>query len=602
MTVLLLFVLGITTPVYPGESIQDALDSSIPGDTVLVMPGTHYGNGDNLLVITGDHNGIVLLGDSLEPSSVILSGDSLSDSIIDMDCTITGPIDSTMVISGFLFTDGNASLDAFGGAIHTKNSSPLIQYSEFIQCTADNGGAIFSWKGTPDIRYCDFQSNECSSAGAAVYLYTSDASVNHCRFQDNVSWDDGAAIFCYHCSPKIFNCLFTGGYAHDDGGSIYCFALSHPEISFCTFFDNSVLYTGSAVYFRVGSSPMLHHNIVTGNSGPAFYIQDGGEPVFLNNCVWGNPDGNYGNLPDPTGTGGNISVDPLLVDDFFLSQTAAGQVEDSPCVNSGDGSPADYDLAFTWTRTDSVPDSEVVDIGYHHGSQQSGLVLNELMAKNDTTISDNYGEFDDWIEITNTGPADMNLSGYYLTDDTSDPFKFAFPDTVIHPGDYFIVWADEDPNQGSMHAEFKLASAGEEVYLFYSFLIVDHITFPALEADVSYGRWPDSFGEWEFLSVATPGAPNDSGTGSETPDTLDLRILAPNPFCSSEVLTIQGGPGYARLDVYDLSGRLVATPLEGDIFSSESFSWDAASLSTGVYFLRLIQGEETVIRKITVMK
>ncbi|RKZ05362.1 hypothetical protein DRQ25_16285, partial [Candidatus Fermentibacteria bacterium] len=444
MTILFVFILGITTPVYPGESIQDALDSSLPGDTVLVMPGIHYGNGENLIVITEDHNGIVLLGDNLDPSSVILSGDSLYDSIIDIDCTITGQIDSTMVISGFSFTDGNASTDAFGGAIHLKYSSPLIQYSRFIQCTADNGGAIFAWKGAPVIRYCDFQSNVCSSAGAAVYLYTSEASVSYCRFQDNVSWDDGGAIFCYHCSPTIFNCLFTGGFAVDDGGAIYCYAFSNPEISFCMFFDNHVNYTGSAVYFRVGSSPELHHNIVTGNSGPAFYIQDGGEPVFFYNCVWGNPDGNYGNLPDPTGTGGNISVDPLLVDDFFLSQTAAGQAVDSPCVNSGSGSPADYGLEFTWTRTDGVPDSEVVDIGYHHGSHQSGLVLNELMAENDTTIADNYGEYDDWIEITNTGPNDINLSGYYLTDDAADPFKFAFPDTVIHPGDYFIVWADDD--------------------------------------------------------------------------------------------------------------------------------------------------------------
>lgn len=368
MTVLLAFVLGFTTPVYPGESIQEAMDSSVSGDTVLVMPGIHHRDGENLIMITGDHNGIVLLGDSLEPSSVILSGDSLSDSIIDIDCTASGQIDTTMVISGFTFTDGNASVDAFGGAIHTKHSSPLIQYSRFIQCTADNGGAVYSWKGSPTIRYCEFQNNECLSAGAAVYLYTSDASVSHSTFTDNVSWDDGGAVFCYHSSPEIFNSIFTGGYAHDDGGGIYCYALSHPEISFCTIFDNYAQNTGSAVYFRVSSSPVLHHNIVTGNSGPAFYIQDGGEPTFSYNCVWGNPDGNYGNLPDPTGTNGNISVDPLLVDGFFLSQTAAGQSEESPCVNSGGGIPEDFDLNLTWTRTDSVPDSAVVDMGFHHGS------------------------------------------------------------------------------------------------------------------------------------------------------------------------------------------------------------------------------------------
>ena len=153
-------------------------------------------------------------------------------------------VDSTMVISGFTFEGGNASSDAFGGAIHTKSSSPLIQYSEFLMCIADNGGAIYSWKGAPLIRYCYFHENESLTAGAAIYFYSSEASVSHCRFQDNKSWDDGGAIFCYHSSPDIFSCLFTGAYAHDDGGAIYCYAFSDPEISFCTFYDNYANYTG----------------------------------------------------------------------------------------------------------------------------------------------------------------------------------------------------------------------------------------------------------------------------------------------------------------------------------------------------------------------
>jgi len=100
--------------------------------------------------------------------------------------------------------------------------------------------------------------------------------------------------------------------------------------------------------------------------------------------------------------------------------------------------------------------------------EESALVINELMAKNDTTIADNYGEFDDWIEISNTGTSDINLSGYYLTDDVEDPFVFAFPDTVISPREYFIIWADDNPEQGSMHADFKLSSSGESLFLLYS--------------------------------------------------------------------------------------------------------------------------------------
>ncbi len=235
-----------------------------------------------------------------------------------------------------------------------------------------------------------------------------------------------------------------------------------------------------------------------------------------------------------------------------------------------------------------------------------GLLLNELMAKNDTTISDNFGEYDDWIEITNTGTADINLSGFFLTDNMAYPFKFAFPDTVIQPGDYFIIWADDDPEQGRMHADFKLDADGEEVYLLDSAIVIDEVTFPELDADISYGRWPDGTGEWGILSVATPGEANEGGTGMTRPSTdctdEELQILLPNPLVSSEVVTLQGSEGYARLDVYDMSGRLVDSPFEGHLYSTESFSWDVTSLSTGIYFLRLSQGENMIIWRITVIQ
>jgi len=380
--ILFLSLLSYVIPVYPGESIQDALDSSVAGDTVLVKPGIHYGSGENLAFFTGAHNGIILLGDIQNPSSVVLSGDSISDSIIDFDCSAGGQIDSSTVVAGFTFIDGDASMDAFGGAIHAKHSSPLIKYSRFFQCSADNGAAIYVWKGAPVIRHCVFDSNECISAGGAIYFYSSDASLSHSIFTGNISWDDGGAVFLYHSSPEIFNCIFNDGYTHDDGGGIYCYALSHPEISFCTFFDNFALNTGSAVYFRVNSSPELHHNIVTGNVGPAFYIQDGGEPDFKYNCVWGNPDGNYGNLPDQTGISGNISADPLFTGDFFLSQIEAGQSIDSPCVNSGNNFAEFYGLEFFWTRSDSISDSSFVDMGFHHGSG-SGWQSNPYWPQNE---------------------------------------------------------------------------------------------------------------------------------------------------------------------------------------------------------------------------
>ncbi len=368
MTILIVFLAGLLIPVAPGESIQDALDSSTAGDTVLVLPGVHTGSGENLITMNGSHNGVVLLGDPQEPSTTVLSGTELSGGIMRIDGMEAGSVDSTTIISGLAFSNGSSGTSPFGGAIHTSHASPVIEFSSFSGCEADNGGAIYSWKGAPTIRYSTFYDNECESAGAGIYLYTSQAVIENCRFNGNHSWDDGGAVYLYHSSPVIFNCIFTDNYAHDDGGGIYCYALSSPYISFCTFTGNFALYTGSAVYFRVNSSPLVSHCIATANVAPAFYLQDGGNPVFEFNCVWGNPDGNYGNLPDPTGTGGNISEDPLLTGDGFLAHIAAGQAADSPCIDAGAGSAQAFALEETWTRTDSVPDSLTVDLGFHHSA------------------------------------------------------------------------------------------------------------------------------------------------------------------------------------------------------------------------------------------
>ena len=64
---------------------------------------------------------------------------------------------------------------------------------------------------------------------------------------------------------------------------------------------------------------------------------------------------------------GNINSDPLFVTgplgDYYLSQIAAGQAQNSPCVDTGD--PASSMIIGT-TRTDEIQDSGVVDMGYHY--------------------------------------------------------------------------------------------------------------------------------------------------------------------------------------------------------------------------------------------
>jgi hypothetical protein len=129
------------------------------------------------------------------------------------------------------------------------------------------------------------------------------------------------------------------------------------------------------------------------------------------------------------------------------------------------------------------------------------LVINELMAANNTTITDEFGEYDDWIEIFNRGTSSVNLAGLGLIDHMDGNEAFLFGDTSLAPGGFLVIWADEQPEQGPFHAPFKLDADGEDVFLIDSGVIVDQTTFYSLNSDVSFGRWPDGTGEWQVLGT-----------------------------------------------------------------------------------------------------
>lgn len=373
MALLLAAALGGVYTVSPGESIQTALDQAAWGDTVLLLPGTHGGAGLHLAELTGAHDGVTLLGDPQSPQDVVLDGSALDECVILVDGTLSGEVGPSTVIRGITFRYGDSGADPFGGGIRMNHASPVIDLCVFDQCQADNGGGMYVWKGTPKITGCTFTDCHTESAGAGIYLYRSDATISGCRFQGCGSNDDGGGVYMYHSSPTIFNCLFVDGWANDDGPAVYCYTLSTPDVGNCTFTGGGANGDGAGVYFRVESGGYIHDNIVADNATTAFCQKGGADPVFSHNCVWNNAGGHYVNLPDPTGQEGNIEADPLFTGDWYLSSTGAGQPQQSPCVDTGSVSAAAAGLAIYWTRTDSLPDSGTVDMGYHHGPPEEWM-------------------------------------------------------------------------------------------------------------------------------------------------------------------------------------------------------------------------------------
>ncbi len=148
-------------------------------------------------------------------------------------------------------------------------------------------------------------------------------------------------------------------------------------------------------------------------------------------------------------------------------------------------------------------------------SLHGDIVLNEIMAKNASTLTDEDGDFSDWIELHNTGNEEVDIGGYHLTDDAEELDSWQFPAGTVLPADGYIIVFASDKNRdlagGEQHTNFKLNNGGEYLALVDADgqTIVSEFepNYPAIGEDVSFGREENSdiLGR---LFTATPGAAN----------------------------------------------------------------------------------------------
>lgn len=145
----------------------------------------------------------------------------------------------------------------------------------------------------------------------------------------------------------------------------------------------------------------------------------------------------------------------------------------------------------------------------------NGVLINEFVAKNDSGYQDEMGEFEDWIELFNTTGSTIDLGGVHLTDDVADLTKWQIPaGTNIDAGETLLIWADNDPGDGPLHAEFKLDTDGEEIYLVDTdgSTVLDSIVFGPQEADISTGRLFD--GDVPWVTFIEPSADQVNAPGT----------------------------------------------------------------------------------------
>lgn len=143
----------------------------------------------------------------------------------------------------------------------------------------------------------------------------------------------------------------------------------------------------------------------------------------------------------------------------------------------------------------------------------SKLVINEVMTSNKGAYADPNGKIYDYVEIYNGNEKDINLKDYGLSDEESK-VKWVFPETIIGPKEYIVVFLSGNRSEG-LYANFKLKSSGGEVMTLFkpNGKVVDAVETVALDGNTVMAR--DLNGKWVVQTEATPGHANTKEGRSE---------------------------------------------------------------------------------------
>jgi len=301
-----------------------------------------------------------------------------------------------------------------------------------------NGAGVYCWLGGISIRDCNVSGNIADFSGGGVYLrdVNSSSLINSLILNNGAGRDGGGVSANWYTNLGISNCTFVGNAAGGDagepnntgfGGGFYCSYGSNSVVTDSIFWNNYALLGGNAIAvgtgFKFDPRPtrltISHSDIKDGRAG--VWVDRGST---LN---WG---------------AGNIDDDPLFtigpLGGYYLSQTDAGQLSNSPCVNAGSDYASHVGLIGYTTRADEAPDIGRVDMGYHHPTGEpcrlcdlarDGIINFRDFAKlADRWLDESCSKANAWCrgaDITSDAHVDFRdmlfLADCWLVEDTTGP-------------------------------------------------------------------------------------------------------------------------------------------------------------------------------------
>ena len=532
----------------------------------------------------------MIIGNTITANSTPWTGPGAGIYCLDSSPTIIGntiTADSTLGLGGGICCEsssptieGNTISDCYGsdsggGIACIDNSSPTIVDNTITGNAGDYAGGIYCLESSPIIADNRVAENEAWSgcAGIVCMNYAS-PTVSGNTIAGNQSDYGGGGILCnYYSSPMILDNAITENLSlHANGGGIECYSHCAPLLLSNTIAGNVASGDGGGIYCDVGCTLTVTNSILWGDAATT------GQEVWLSNASaisfnYCDVEGGTLGVYVPPGCSlhigpGNIDDDPLFVSgslgDYYLSQIAAGQGEDSPCVDAAN--PASLVPVGRTTRTDGYPDVWPLDMGYHYPTNRGP----DLVDQADTTIAEN--EYLTFI--------------LEATDPDEDSITFSSPDL---------------PSGATLDAVtgvFEWTPTYQQAGLYTVTFIATDFGTPAL-ADTE---------QTDITVTDVVEVEDGEGEGLRS----HAQYLAqnyPNPFGSSTTIAYSlRAPGRVRVSIYDIRGALVREVVKERVAAGvHRVVWDGRdtrgrTVGSGIYFCRLEAGDFAETRRMVLLR
>ena len=377
----------------PFSSIQGAIDVAADGDVILVFPGT-YGPID-------------FLGKDLVVRSIVGPATTTIDATGSggPGATFTDTEPATALLHGFEITGGEGYVDdglgvAMGGGIYvSKLAGPRISGNVIVGNTAVAGAGIAVTGGSPHIYGNIIQQNTATSGAGGIVVQSPtgvlDTTVIACN---QLLGNDGGSVGGLFVGGDV---AVTNNVVHGNSGErggIWVVSTGTGALYNNTVTTNvSDPFAAAGIHIEsVGVEAV--GNLVVSNAVGVGVVHSDPTPPWSYNDVWGNAGGDWsGASPDPTGTAGNLSVEPTFVlftptnpldDDLALSpldplldggspDAAYADVDGSRGAVGIDGGPhTNCDADGDGVRVTDVPTDCQPDEGdFHPGAYELELGL-----------------------------------------------------------------------------------------------------------------------------------------------------------------------------------------------------------------------------------